>query len=221
MEQNGLSKTKLTVTNCLIMVNVSCFVAVYHLKFDVSRFILHPHAFVYLLRIWTPATYMFIHGNYLHLVLNMLFLFIIGNYCERYMGRMGVGRPAYLYLCIVSGIIGGLAFVISSYLLWSKDLGPLALRTFGSSPSAFCIGSSGIAFALGGLLMVLDPKAEFWPFFLPIPVPLYLGIPILFIVMWVVSLFDGVANVMHFGALLHGIVFGLCLRWPWKFQLKK
>lgn len=69
---------------------------------------------------WTLLTHMFLHGNLLHLLVNVLALWFIGPEVEYTLGRV-----RYLALYFVAGIAGGL------------------LQTMFSLPSADLIGASG------------------------------------------------------------------------------
>lgn len=59
--------------------------------------------------ILTPVTYMFLHGGWLHLIFNMLFLFTFGDNIE---DALGHGR--YLVFYLLCGIGGGLMHAIIS-----------------------------------------------------------------------------------------------------------
>lgn len=83
---------------------------------------------------WTPFTYMFVHLTYTHLICNMVSLWFIGTVIEHHYGKV-----KYLLLYFVSGIIGGLIYVISKMML-----------TQGSFPVA--IGASGAIFGLFGAI---------------------------------------------------------------------
>jgi membrane associated rhomboid family serine protease len=86
----------------------------------------------------TMFTSMFMHGGFLHIIGNMLFLWIFGNNVEDSMGR---GRFVAFYL------LGGLA------ALWGQVL-------FGPNSMVPTIGASGaIAAVLGGYLL-LYPRAR-------------------------------------------------------------
>lgn len=69
---------------------------------------------------WTLLTHMFLHGNLLHLMVNVLALWFIGPEVEDTLGRL-----RYLALYFVSGMAGGL------------------LQTAFSLPNAELIGASG------------------------------------------------------------------------------
>ncbi len=71
-------------------------------------------------RWWTLVTHMFLHGNLLHLTVNLLALWFIGPEVEYTLGRL-----RYLLLYLISGVAGGL------------------LQTVFSWPGAELIGASG------------------------------------------------------------------------------
>jgi rhomboid protease GluP len=81
---------------------------------------------------WRVVTAAFVHGGFLHLLMNMLILLSIGRFTERLFGRLG-----FVVLYIFAGIGGNLA--------------SLALH-----PLTVAMGASGAIFGLyGGLLAVL------------------------------------------------------------------
>jgi membrane associated rhomboid family serine protease len=147
----------------------------------------------------TIFTSMFMHGGWLHIIFNMLFLWIFGNNIEDSMGRI---RFVFFYL--IGGVIAALAQV-------------------GVSPdsTAPTVGASGaIAAVLGGYLL-LYPRARvltivfifFFFTFIEIPAMVMLGI-------WFVLQFlpavgqlaspevaggGGVAYFAHVGGFLSGL----------------
>jgi membrane associated rhomboid family serine protease len=58
---------------------------------------------------FTVFTYMFLHGGWLHVLLNMLFLFVFGDNIEDALGR---GR--YLAFYLLCGMAGGAAHVLAA-----------------------------------------------------------------------------------------------------------
>lgn len=90
----------------------------------------------------TLLTSMFMHGGWMHLLGNMLFLWIFGDNLENRMGRF-----RYLIFYLVVGLVASLAHVISTF-------------TFGDNPFIPSLGASGaISGVLGGYL-VLFPKRQ-------------------------------------------------------------
>ncbi len=90
----------------------------------------------------TLITSMFMHGGFMHLFGNMLFLWIFGDNLEH-----ALGRARYLLFYLVTGLIASLAHVISTFV-------------FGDNPFIPSLGASGaISGVLGGYL-VLYPKRQ-------------------------------------------------------------
>ncbi|HEX8847016.1 MAG TPA: rhomboid family intramembrane serine protease [Pyrinomonadaceae bacterium] len=90
----------------------------------------------------TLLTSMFMHGGWLHLLGNMLFLWIFGDNLENAMGRM-----RYLLFYLVTGLAASLAHVVSTF-------------TFGDNAFIPSLGASGaISGVLGGYL-VLFPRRQ-------------------------------------------------------------
>ncbi len=90
----------------------------------------------------TLLTSMFMHGGWMHLLGNMLFLWIFGDNLEHVMGRM-----RYLIFYLVTGLAASLAHVIATF-------------GFGDNPYIPSLGASGaISGVLGGYL-VLFPKRQ-------------------------------------------------------------
>lgn len=78
---------------------------------------------------WRLVSAMFLHGNFGHLIGNLLMLFVLGMACEH-----AFGRPQFLALYVGAGVIGSLCSLI------------------GGRPS---VGASGAIFGLAGALIVL------------------------------------------------------------------
>ena len=138
----------------------------------------------------TPFTSMFMHVGWLHLIGNMLFLWIYGNNVEDY--------------------FGGLKFVFF-YLL--SGLSAIALYTlFGASSEIPLVGASGAIAGTMGAYIVLHPKARitvliifFFIQFIKIPARVVLGI--WFFMQLFMSLRDsttggGIAWMAHVGGFL-------------------
>jgi membrane associated rhomboid family serine protease len=81
---------------------------------------------------WSLVTYMLLHGDWMHLIFNSLWLLIFGTPVARYLGSW-----RFLALCVAAGILGGFA---SLALHWGQEI--------------FVIGASG---AVSGLLAAAIP----------------------------------------------------------------
>ncbi|HKQ53672.1 MAG TPA: rhomboid family intramembrane serine protease [Pyrinomonadaceae bacterium] len=90
----------------------------------------------------TLLTSMFMHGGWMHLLGNMLFLWIFGDNVEHAMGKV-----RYLIFYLVTGLAASLTHVISTFM-------------FGDNPYIPSLGASGaISGVLGGYL-VLFPRRQ-------------------------------------------------------------
>ena len=147
----------------------------------------------------TIFTSMFMHGSWMHLLGNMLFLWIFGNNVEDTLGRV---RFVLFY------VLGGLA---------ATALQTIVTLQFGSPDDASIpnLGASGAIAAVLGAYLVLHPGGTVltWIapiFFVPIPALLYLGLWFVF------QLIEGGAEFLYpsegggvaFFAHIGGFVFG-------------
>ena len=150
--------------------------------------------------VFTSFTYMFLHGGFGHLLGNMVFLWIVGCMLE-----MGLGRPKYLGLYI----IGGLMAVWGYWLAYMDSTMPL-------------VGASGSIAGLMGAYAVLFNKRKVKIFYSLGFYFNYLRIPaIILLPIWIgkefYQLFFGgdshVAYAAHIGGLVGGAVFGfICMK---------
>jgi membrane associated rhomboid family serine protease len=137
-------------------------------------------------------TSMFLHGGFVHIVGNMLFLWIFGDNVEDFYGHF-----AYLLFYLVCGIGAGLLHVLFN---WNSTL-----------PS---LGASGAISGVMGAYLILYPRARILTlvFIFLIPVP-----AVIILVLWFVMQFasgisslgmaasGGVAWWAHVGGFLLGI----------------
>jgi membrane associated rhomboid family serine protease len=150
----------------------------------------------------TVFTSMFMHGGFLHIFFNMLFLWIFGNNVEDAMGRV----PFLLFY-----LLGGLAAVY----------GQAALDPNSTLPT---IGASGAVAAVLGAYIVLLPRARVVSliflvfFFTVIEVPAYVILGIWFLLQFLPALGQvsaqdvGGGGVAYF-AHVAGFLFGLLVAW--------
>ncbi|MFF7971041.1 rhomboid family intramembrane serine protease [Streptomyces sp. NPDC007905] len=146
-------------------------------------------------------TAMFLHGSWLHLLGNMLFLLIFGNNVEDRMGHI-----RYFLFYVVCGFAAGYGF---------------ALLNDGSGDPL--IGASGAIAGVLGAYLVLYPRARVWvlvPFlvFLPLRLPAWLVLGFWFALQAVYSSGHGVsgAGTVAYAAHVVGFVTGMLLAWPLK-----
>ena len=88
----------------------------------------------------TLISYQFLHGDFLHLLGNMLFLWVFGDNVED-----ALGHVKFLIFYLLCGIAGGLAHV------WLT-----------ADPSAPLIGASAAIAGVVGAYLVLHPNVNVW-----------------------------------------------------------
>jgi membrane associated rhomboid family serine protease len=146
---------------------------------------------------------MFLHGGWLHLLGNMLFLWVFGNNVEDRLGRL---RFALFYL--FCGYLAAYGFALVN----SGSVEPL-------------IGASGAVSGVLGAYLVLYPRARVWslvPFllFVPLRLPAWLVLGLWFLLQWVysagvaVSSAGSVAYPAHVVGFVVGALLALPLRRP-------
>ncbi|MCU1264262.1 MAG: hypothetical protein JWM21_580 [Acidobacteria bacterium] len=152
---------------------------------------------------WRFVTPMFLHGNLLHLLVNMYSLWMIGPYVEKL-----YGSARFVFFWVVTGIAG----VVASYLTVvgpGRQLGTLGrflLKTH-DDPS---VGASGALFGLVGVLFVFGIKFRSE---LPEGFKRAFGTGLLPVIM--INLFIGfmgrgfIDNAAHLGGLFSGAVLAL------------
>ena len=141
---------------------------------------------------WTIITSIFLHGGIWHIMANMITLYFLGG---NVIGLLGGKR--FLLVYFMGGIIGSLLYLL---------LG---------DPYIPAIGASGAVFALGGVLAVMRPKIRVIIFPLPVPVPLWVAVVGVFLVIGVIFsifIFPGVAWQAHLGGLAWGLAIGYFFR---------
>ena len=143
-------------------------------------------------------TAMFLHGGWLHLLGNMLFLFVFGNNVEDRLGRL-----RYLLFYLVCGY----AATYGHSLFTPNDSTPL-------------VGASGAIAGVLGAYLVLFPRAKVWSlltffFFLPVRLPAWLVLGFWFVLQYLYFRGAGVADGggVAYGAHVIGFVAGAILVW--------
>jgi len=147
---------------------------------------------------WTLITYMFLHGNWAHLIGNMLFLWVFGDNVEDALGHF-----RFLIFYLLCGIAAALAH---SWLLPNSTL-PL-------------IGASGATSGVVAAYLMLHPRVRVWVLILyRIPVPINAGYVLGLWVAWqilnaFISHGDNVAWWAHIGGMTTGAFLVLVMRRP-------
>ena len=163
--------------------------------FGVSKI---PPGFGFLPPEATLVTYMFLHGDWWHLIGNMLFLWVFGDNIEDAMGSL-----RFLFFYLFCGIAAGLAH---------------AYANIGSD--APLIGASGATSGIVGAYLMLYPRVRMWALAfmrIPLKIPAYLVIGA-FIATQVFFIFSGIEDNTawwaHLGGLAAGVVLIIGFRRP-------
>jgi membrane associated rhomboid family serine protease len=143
-------------------------------------------------------TAMFLHGGWLHLAGNLLFLYVFGNNVEDRLGRV-----RYLLFYLTCGVVATYGFSL-----------PFA----GSSTPL--VGASGAIAGVLGAYLVLFPKARVWSlltffFFLPVRLPAWVVLVSWFVLQYLYTTGAGLSESTGTAYLAHviGFVVGAALVW--------
>jgi len=164
-----------------------------HLKnitFDLRKDLFERHLYIKreIPPFLTLFTSMFMHGSILHLLGNMLFLWIFGNNIEDYLGKL-----KFIIFYLIAGIGASLAHVLFNW----NSITPV-------------IGASGAISGIMGAYLILYPRAKvrtlvfLFIFVTFIDLPAYL-----FLIVWFIFQFispEGVAWLAHVGGFVIGIL---------------
>lgn len=136
--------------------------------------------------IWQPATAMFLHGGWLHLIFNMIVLWSFGNQLEEI-----IGTKKFLQLYFISGLFGG--------FLW---------MFLGAGPA---VGASGALCGLLSAYVFISPETKVLLFFIiPMKIKnLVYGFAAFSLIFGLLSLINpvygfGIGHFAHLGGLIGG-----------------
>jgi len=147
---------------------------------------------------WIPmATSMFLHGGWLHVLGNMLYLWVFGDNIEDVLGR---GRFLLFYL--LAGFAGGLAHIVSAP-------GSLIPTIGASGAVAGVLGAYFITFP-GSRILALVPIL-FFITFVEVPAVLFLFLWIGFQLLYGLLAITGPANMVAWWAHVGGFAAGMLL----------
>lgn len=169
--------------------------------------------------LWQAVTYMFLHGDFMHLFFNMFSLWMFGRIIE---GVMGPKRfLTYYFVCGLGAAFCQELWQLGQYTLWWKEvsaflpywpgeLHQLQLNTWTTiGASGACYGillAFGMTFPNERILLLIPPiplKAKYFVF----------G----YAVIELLASFSSNSNIAHF-AHLGGMLFGLFLLLYWRKQ---
>jgi membrane associated rhomboid family serine protease len=146
----------------------------------------------------TLVTYMFLHGNFMHLLGNMVFLWVFGDNVEDAMGHV-----RFLFFYMICGIFAGVTHAMIS-----------------SQSNVPMIGASGAVAGVIAAYLMLHPNVRLWVLVLfRLPLRVSAGFALLFwiglqILNVIVDTQDNTAWWAHIGGLVAGAVLVLSMRRP-------
>ncbi|MFN4242489.1 MAG: rhomboid family intramembrane serine protease [Tepidisphaerales bacterium] len=143
------------------------------------------------------VTYAFLHGGYLHIIGNMVFLYIFGNnVCDK------MGPWAYLAFYLGGAVFAGIAYVLLAQPVQGNVYAPV-------------VGASGAVAAVTGAYLVLFPRSQVTVLLLFIVITFF-QVPGLLLVAFffardvIFELFGASTNVAH-TAHIAGTLFGVAV----------
>ena len=143
-------------------------------------------------KVWTPVTALFVHGSPLHLVGNMIFLYVFGNTLEEEL-KSGKTLAAFF--------LGG--------------IGSFLLSLFFYPPDTSMIGASAAIFTLTAVVMLIKPLK--FSFFFLMPQGL---VAIIYLVYNLAAVYFGIQGdvgyISHIIGFLIGIPLGIMWSKKWK-----
>jgi membrane associated rhomboid family serine protease len=169
----------------LILANIVVFFLQYVFRPHFSNILaLSPRSVIESFTVWQMFTYMFLHGGFMHLLFNMLMLWLFGSTLERIWGSKQFLR--YYIVCGFGGAVFSLVFSYNNYVL----------------------GASGAIFGLYLAYAMMFPDNHVYLYFL-VPVKakyLVAGLAIFQLVQGI-SGPSGVAYFAHLGGMAAGLFF--------------
>ncbi len=146
-------------------------------------------------QLWRGVTYIFLHGGFFHIFVNMLVLFMFGKEME-----LVLGTKRFVSLYLGSGILGGVGWIILS-----------------GNSAGYCLGASGAVFGIIGAFAAMFPAQKITLLLLFV-LPVTMTARTMAIGLGVISVFsligtDGnIAHAAHLAGGLAGYFYGRNIR---------
>jgi len=173
-----------TMVGRLILINVLVFLLQNIFPAITALFALTPRAVVEHFFAWQIVTYMFLHGSIMHILFNMLMLWLFGSTIESVWGSRQFLR--YYIICGIGGAVGSLIFSYNSSV----------------------IGASGAIFGLYVAYAMMFPDSYIYIYFLfPVKAKYFVaGMAILQLANGLAGP-SGIAYFAHLGGAAAGLLF--------------
>ena len=145
----------------------------------------YKHDFLY--KPWSVFTYMFLHDNVLHLLFNMIMLYIVADFYFKFFGE-----KSFKIFYFVGGVCGGIFFLLFNLIF---------------PEHSHLIGASAAIYAVFFAMVAYQPNLEVRLMFIQTPIKLlYLAIGLLFLGFLLQP--DNIGgNISHLGGALFGYLY--------------
>lgn len=182
----------------LMIINAAVFIlqqlaGIFSPGYMESVFGLSHAGFAYSFMIWQPFTYMFLHGGWLHIIFNLVALWMFAGEVENLLGE-----KRFLRFYLLSGFGAGIFIAMMNYYVFTN---------YGTAPVT--IGASGAIYAILLAYGITWPNREVLLYFI-LPVK----IKYLLIAFGLMEFFGtlstaagsggGISNIGHLGGLISG-----------------
>ena len=221
------------VVKNLLIINILFFAATWVFGQQGLNLRYHLGAFYFdspLFSIWQPITYMFMHGDFMHILFNMFALYMFGSVLEN---RWGPKRFLNFYLITglgalvlqllvqaieVYNITGSIVNHGAVVIDLAENLGgvnipgllPKQVEELLNIYTTPMVGASGAIFGLLVAFGMLYPNVEMYIMFIPVPIKAKYIMPVYIVIelfLGVASLpGDSVAHYAHLGGALLGFI---------------
>ena len=206
------------VTKNIILINILIYIATtINQQFMIEQFAMFYPASPFF-KYWQPITYMFMHGGFWHIFLNMYSLLIFGIVLER-----ALGSKKFVVFYFITGL-GALAVHTGveylQLLHYSKQIAEgssVAIQSYHRILATPTVGASG---AIYGVLIgyaMLYPDSVLTLIFPPISLKAKWFVIIFAVIELTTGVFGTMEGVAHF-AHLGGMLFGWLLIVWWKYN---
>jgi len=179
------------------LVSILCFTGT--LPFDRLKFSAYD---IWHRRKWyRMLSYGLVHGDWGHLLFNMLTLYFFGEVVEKYYGA-AFGEPVGVILYVVLYVSAIAVSTIGDLVKYRDD------------PYYSAVGASGAVSAILFASILFEPKMGIYIYFIPIPIPGYIFAPLYLLYCWWAARknADNIGHSAHFWGAVYGLVFPLLLR---------
>jgi len=206
--QNNLKETfkRGSMLTKILFINVGVFIAINIISLffpDAAEYLSVPENFHTLLyRPWTPISYMFVHEGFMHLLMNMLWLWWFGKMFLTYFNDK---QMAAVYL--LGGFAGVFFHLVVNYLLFFEQ-------------QAMILGASAAVMSVVFAVVVFKPDYTINLIFIgPVKIKYVGAIALLIDIIGLAGNLkggiigsDGVAHIAHMGGSAFGLWFGYSMK---------